>query len=56
MDDQIPDLQAKIVDEEKSCNEKIKDIEEDWKNKRPHRANIAPKEAVDILNIIGTKI
>jgi hypothetical protein len=35
MEDQIPTLQGKILEEEKSVNDKIKKIEEQWKNERP---------------------
>jgi dynein heavy chain 1 len=56
MQDQIPALQAKILDEEKSCNAKIKEIEDDWEKNRPRTAEFAPKEALDQLNIIGKKI
>jgi dynein heavy chain 1 len=56
MQDQIPALQAKILDEEKSCNNKIKEIEDDWEKNRPRTAEFAPKEALDQLNIIGKKI
>lgn len=36
MEDQIPTLQAKILEEERSVIEKIKEIEEDWKVNRPY--------------------
>lgn len=56
MEDQIPTLQAKILEEEKQINEKIKEIEEQWKNERPYTGSVAPKMALDLLNIIGQKI
>ena len=56
MQDQIPALQAKILDEEKSCNNKIKDIEDDWEKNRPRTSEFSPKDALDQLNIIGKKI
>ena len=56
MQDQIPNLQAKILDEEKSCNAKIKEYEDDWEKNRPRTAEYTPKDALDQLNIIGKKI
>mmetsp|Transcript_10644 Transcript_10644/g.10740 ORF Transcript_10644/g.10740 Transcript_10644/m.10740 type:complete len:124 (+) Transcript_10644:3415-3786(+) len=32
MEEQIPTLQGKILDEEKQVNDKIKDAEDNWKN------------------------
>lgn len=56
MESQIPALQAKIVQEEKDSNSRIKDIEEEWDRSRPRSAEHAPKDALDQLNIVGTKI
>jgi len=56
MEDQIPTLQGKILDEEKSVNAKIKDLEEQWDKNRPRTADFTPKDALDQLNIIGVKI
>lgn len=56
MESQIPALQAKIVQEEKECNNKIKDIEDEWEKQRPRSSEFAPKDALDLLNIMGTKI
>jgi hypothetical protein len=38
MEDQIPALQAKILDEEKSCHNKLKEIEDEWEKTRPRTA------------------
>lgn len=56
MESQIPALQAKIVQEEKECHQKIKDIEDEWEKNRPRSSEYAPKDALDRLNIVGTKI
>jgi hypothetical protein len=32
----LPSLQAKILEEEKFVIDKIKDIEEEWKNNKPN--------------------
>ena len=56
MEDQIPTLQGKIIAEERSVIERIKDIEEDWKVNRPYQGNVLPKIALDLLSIIGKKI
>jgi dynein heavy chain 1 len=47
MEDQIPALQAKILEEERSCNGKIKEIEDLWEKSRPRTAAFSPKEALD---------
>lgn len=56
MDEQIPTLQAKILEEEKIASTKIQTIEEDWKNKRPNEASVAPQVAIDQLGILGKRI
>ena len=40
----------------KSCHLKIKEIEDEWEKSRPRTAEYAPKDALDLLNIIGKKI
>jgi len=44
MQEQIPALQAKILDEEKSCNAKIEELQDDWEKNRPRTAEV-PKES-----------
>lgn len=56
MDEQIPALQNKILEEEKIVHDRIKDIEEDWKVNRPYQGNVLPSRALDLLSIIGKKI
>ena len=56
MESQIPALQQKIIQEEKECNMRIKVIEEEWDKNRPRSSEFSPKDALDQLNIIGTKI
>jgi dynein heavy chain 1 len=56
MESQIPALQSKIIQEEKACTAKIKEIEDEWEKNRPRSAEHTPKEALDQLNIIGQKI
>lgn len=36
MEDQIPTLQAKILEEERQVGDRIKDIEEEWKVNKPY--------------------
>ena len=36
MDEQIPALQKKILDEERAVEGRIGEIEKDWKENRPH--------------------
>lgn len=56
MEEQIPTLQNKILEEERMVNGKIQEIEEDWKNNRPYQGNVVPSRALDQLSIISTKI
>ncbi len=56
MDDQIPALQAKILEEERACAAKIRQIEQDWEQKRPRTAEFQPRQALDALNIMGRMI
>lgn len=44
------------MQEEKSVNSKIKEIEEQWEKNRPRSSDFTPKDALDILNIIGKKL
>lgn len=44
------------MQEEKSVNSKIKEIEEQWEKNRPRSSDFNPKDALDILNIIGKKL
>ena len=56
MEEQIPSLQKKIMEEEKVVLGKIKEIEDEWKESRPHQSNVSPSRALDLLAIIGKKI
>jgi dynein heavy chain 1 len=56
MEDEIPSLQERIIRDEKTVNEKIKEMEEEWKQKRPYTGDIPPPEAINILNIIEKKL
>ena len=56
MEEKIPELQKKIIDEERVALEKIKDVELQWKNEKPEQSNVLPSRALDILAAIGTKI
>jgi dynein heavy chain 1 len=49
-------IQSKILDEEKQCNSKIKEIELEWEKNTPKNADYTPKDALDLLNIIGKKM
>jgi hypothetical protein len=35
---------------------KIREIEKEWEKSVPRNAEISPKEALDLLNILGKKI
>ncbi len=56
MEEQIPILQAKILAEEKSLNEKTVEIEEQWKTQRPDQVDILPTTAINILTILEQKV
>jgi dynein heavy chain 1 len=47
MESQIPALQSKIIQEEKACTGKIKEIEDEWEKNRPRSSEAKPKEALD---------
>lgn len=60
MDEQIPVLQKKIIEEETSVSKKIKEIEIEWRDQRPKEASENPvdagpciKKAIGMLTIIG---
>lgn len=44
------------MEEEKVVLGKIKEIEDEWKESRPHQSNVSPSRALDLLAIIGKKI
>lgn len=63
MDEQIPSLQKKILEEEEAVDRKIKEIETEWRDNRPKEASDTPqdassqiKKAINWLNILGQKI
>jgi dynein heavy chain 1, cytosolic len=56
MDAEMPNLQARITSEEKVLDEKIKDIEDIWKNQRPFSGEMLPNQAIDVLNMIETRL
>ena len=56
MDDQIPVLQGKMLAEEKSIMQKIHEIEEEWKQKRPDRGDLLPSDAINTLSILEQKL
>lgn len=56
MDEKIPEIQNKILEEERLCNSKIKEIELEWEKNTPKNADYLPKDALDKLNILGKKI
>ena len=43
MQEQIPTLQAKIIEEEENLNRRIKEIEHEWKENRPKDASTRPE-------------
>ena len=55
MEEKIPELQKKIIDEERVALDKIKEIELQWKNDKPE-GNVLPTRALDLLATIGTRI
>ena len=56
MDSEIPNLQQRILAEEHVLDEKIKEIEEMWKNQRPYSGDMMPQQALDVLNLIETRL
>jgi len=63
MDEQIPSLQKKILEEESQVDRKIKEIEIEWRDQRPKEASDRPQEAssamkkaINSLTILGQKI
>lgn len=42
MDEQIPSLQKKILEEEEAVDRKIKEIEIEWRDNRPKEASDRP--------------
>lgn len=56
MNQELPTLQSKIIEEVKTCGKKIKAIEDKWEATRPRTAEFTPREALDQLNIIGKEI
>jgi len=56
MEEQIPTLQAKILAEEKSLNEKLAEIEKQWKEQRPDQGDLLPTAAINILTILEQKL
>jgi hypothetical protein len=60
MDEQIPALQKKILEEESSVDRKIKEIEIEWRDQRPKEASEQPteaapaiKKAINSMTILG---
>ena len=53
MDDMLPELMRKVNIEEQACSTKIKQIEDQWEQKRPRTSEFSPKEALDALTILG---
>jgi dynein heavy chain 1 len=49
MEDQIPNIQARITAEENVINDKIKELDLYWNTKKPHKAD-TPGEAMNILS------
>jgi len=45
MDEQIPSLQKKILEEEEAVDRKIKEIETEWLDNRPKEASDTPQDA-----------
>lgn len=56
MEDQIPILQAKILSEEKSLNQKLEEVETLWKDQRPDQGDLLPTAAIKILNDLEQKL
>lgn len=56
MEAEIPSLQAKIVNEEKVVMERVRELEESWRNKRPYSSDQKPASALEFLNTIETKL
>ena len=56
MESEIPVLQAKIKTEEKVLNDKIKELEDNWKTQKPFGGEQSPQQALESLSLIETKV
>jgi dynein heavy chain 1 len=56
MEAEIPSLQAKIVNEEKVVMERVKELEESWRTRRPYSSDQKPSSVLDFLNTIEGKL
>ena len=57
LEGEIPRLQDKIIYDEKNLNEKISEIEGQWNKEKPNSAaDINPKEALNTLDVLNTRI
>jgi dynein heavy chain 1, cytosolic len=56
MESEIPILQAKIKTEEKVLMDKIKEIEDSWKNNKPFSGEQSPAQALEALSLTETKV
>lgn len=45
MEEQVPMLQSKILDEENEVQSRIKKIEIEWRDQRPKEASSRPEQA-----------
>lgn len=56
MEAEIPALQSKILAEERNINERMREIEENWKDVKPQSGNLEPNKALEFLSNIVTKV
>ena len=56
MQEKIPSLKERIIQDEKMVEIKIAELEEEWKNKKPERAlNVKPADAINLINVLEGK-
>lgn len=48
----MPNIQAKVSQDEKSLNAAIEAIEQDWKEQKPDSGDLIPTQALSVLNRI----
>jgi dynein heavy chain 1 len=55
-DKMFDELKAKLDAEEVSIRSKMEDINKIWEEKKPYEGDMSIKEALDVLNIVDTKL
>jgi hypothetical protein len=56
LDTELPHLQEKVTSDDKTLDEKIAEIEDQWAKEKPSGGDLFPKEALNILDILASRI